>query len=380
MSTPTTDPIYLDHNASTPLLPEALEAMLPYLRNEHGNPSSGHIWGRRARDAVEKARGQVARLIGCAPWELVFTGGGTEANNLAILGTLEARTDGRRAVVLSAVEHAAVQSPCERLAKRGYTVRTLPVDRTGMVTEEGWRAAIIDDVALVSVMHANNEVGTVQPIRALADRAHAVGARIHCDAAQSVGKTSVRVDELDVDLLSLAAHKFYGPKGVGALYIRQGVPVEPLVVGAGHERGLRPGTENVAGIVGMGVAAEVVQKKLTDEMARLEGLRAALLEGLTRAIPGLTALGHPVQRLCNTLNVSFPGVTGSSVLRHAPIIAASTGSACHGEEASHVLAVMGLPAELTRGAVRLSLGRLTGPQEVERAVAALVEGWRQARS
>jgi cysteine desulfurase len=371
--------LYLDHNATTPLLPEAREAMLPYLGNEFGNPSSAHSLGRRARDAVERARGQVARFLGCAPWEVVFTSGGTEANNLAIRGVVAAAKTGRRRIVTSTVEHAAVQAPCERLEREGLELCRVGVDATGTVLETPWASMVNEQTLLCTVMHANNEVGAVQPIAQLARHAHGVGALMHTDAAQSAGKLPVNVAELGVDLLTLAAHKFYGPKGVGVLYVRTGTPVASLVAGAGHERGLRAGTENVPGIVGMGVAAEHVGKQLVEEAARVAVLRKRLLGGLMERIPGLALHGSVDGGLCNTLNVSFPGVSGSAVLRHAPDICASTGSACHGEEESSVLSAMGVPPESARGAVRLSLGRLTGPEEIERAVACLSKAYLQAR-
>lgn len=366
-------PIYLDHNATTPLLPEVVDAMLPYLREHFGNPSSGHAWGRRARAAVDKARAQVAALLDCEADEIVFTSGGTEANNLAIRGVTEGGT--RRHVVTSSVEHPATERPIAWLERHGFRVTRLPVDRDGRV--DAIRAPVGDETVLISVMHANNETGVLQPIRALADRAHAHGALMHTDAAQSVGKVPTRVGELGVDLLSLAGHKLYAPKGVGALYVRRGVRLEPLLLGAGHERGLRPGTENVASIVGLGVACEVVRRDLDATAARVERLREALRDRLA-VIPGIVVTGAGAPRLPNTLHVRFPGVSGDTLLAAAPGVAASTGSACHDgtTRASSVILAMGVPEEEARGSVRLTLGRATTEDDVTRAANTLVRAWR----
>jgi cysteine desulfurase len=370
-------PIYLDHNATTPILPEVVEAMLPFLREHFGNPSSGHIFGRRAHDAVEHARCQVAGLIGAAVEEIVFTSGGTEANNLAIRGVMEAAGEGGR-VVTSVVEHPATEQPCAWLERQGTHVVRLGVDVHGRVRLDEAERAITADTALVTVMHANNETGVLQPIEALARLGHAVHAVVHTDAAQSLGKVPVNVDDLGVDLLSVAGHKLYAPKGVGALYIRRGTRIAPFTLGAGHERGLRPGTENVASIVGLGVACAAVVRDLDEAAARMQQLRKALWERLDVAIPGLRLNGHPEQRLPNTLNVRFPGVTGDAVLEGAPEVAASTGSACHAGHttASAVITAMGVPAEEAMGSVRLTLGRHTSEEDIERAADALIRSWR----
>ena len=337
------DPIYLDYNATTPVHPEVVEAMLPFLREHFGNPSSAHVYGHRGRDAVEHARTQVAALIGCESEEVVFTSGGTEANNLAIAGVAAALGARRRHIVTSTVEHPAVARPCDRLGRNGFEVTRLPVDPEGRVVTEDARPFLRGDTMLVTVMLANNEVGTLMPIRELASAAHERGALMHTDAAQAVGKVPVRVDDLGVDLLSIAGHKLYAPKGVGALYVRRGTPIEPLLLGAGHERGLRPGTENVPYIVGLGVASELARRDLEAEAARVRALRDLLFERLRAAIPAIRRNGHPTERLPNTLNVSFPGVRGSAVLHAAPKVAASTGSACHegGETPSGGLVAMG---------------------------------------
>lgn len=371
------NPIYLDHNATTPVHPAVVEAMLPYLREDFGNPSSGHVYGQRAKRAVECAREQVASLLTCHPDEIFFTSGGTEANNLAIRGLLELSSP-RRHVVTSTVEHPATARPCELLERQGVEVTRLPVDGTGRVQTDVARAFVRGDTALVTVMLAQNETGTLMPITELAGLAHERGALIHTDAAQAVGKIPVRVGELGADLLSIAGHKLYAPKGVGALFVRRGVRLASILLGAGHERGLRPGTENVPSIVGLGVACELATAEHLDtESERERALRDALWEVLRSAIPGIVLNGHPTQRLPNTLNVSFPGARGSAVLAAAPEIAASTGSACHegGETPSAVLTAMGLDATIALGAVRLSLGRSTTRKHIEEGARALIRAY-----
>ncbi|MCP4196756.1 MAG: cysteine desulfurase [Proteobacteria bacterium] len=369
-------PIYLDHNATTPLLPEVVEAMLPYLREHFGNPSSGHLYGRRARQAVDAAREQVASLIGASPEEIVFTSGGTEANNLAILGATE-KLQQKKHVITSIIEHPATAEPCRLLEQRGWTVTWLPVDRTGRIRADDVTQSVDERTALVTVMHANSETGTIQPIAETAKAAHDAGAMMHTDAAQSVGKVAVQVDALGVDLLSIAGHKLYGPKGVGALYARRGTALEPILRGANHERGLRPGTENISSIVGLGTACEIARKSLDREMLREQHLRDRFLELLLAEIPGIKLNGHAENRLPNTLNIRFPGVRGSAVLDASPDIAASTGSACHegGESASPVLTAMGLNPDQALGAVRLSLGRATTEGDIIKAVEALARAW-----
>jgi cysteine desulfurase len=372
-----TDPIYLDHNATTPLLPEVVDAMLPYLREHFGNPSSGHVYGQRAKRAVDEAREQVAALIGAAPSEIVFTSGGTEANNLAIRGATALSP--KRHAVTSVIEHPATQNPCRLLEIQGFDVTWLPVDGSGRVRVEDVSRAVTDRTALVTLMHSNNETGTLQPVGEIAPSVHAAGALLHTDAAQSVGKLEVRVDDLGVDLLSIAGHKLYAPKGVGALYVRSGTALEPVIWGAGHERGLRPGTENVASIVGLGVACEIAAASQAEESARVRALRDELWSALRERVPGIALNGHETLRLPNTLNVRFPDVRGSALLAGAPGIAASTGAACHagGESASAVLLAMGLSAEEALGAVRLSLGRGTTADDVRRAADLLAAAWQR---
>jgi cysteine desulfurase len=368
--------VYLDYNATTPVLPEAIDAMLPYLRGRFGNPSSGHVFGRAARGGVERARQQLAALLSCAPEEIVFTSGGTEANNLAIRGVAESRPE-RRHLVTSTIEHPAVAAPCAWLESHGWRVTRSGVDTQGQVRPDELAGAIDDSTALVTVMHANNETGVLQPIAAIAEAARARGAIVHTDAAQSVGKIEVEVARLGVDLLSVAGHKLYAPKGVGALYVRDGTPLQPFVLGAGHERGLRPGTENVASIVGLGVAAERARLDLAQEGTRLRQLRQELWETLRARVPGLALNGHAIERLPNTLSVRFPGVSGTALLAGAPAVAASTGSACHdgNESAPAVVLAMGVPSRDALGTVRLSLGRGTTSSEIERAATALAESW-----
>ena len=373
-------PIYLDHNATTPLLPDVVDAMLPYLREHFGNPSSGHAFGRRARDGVARAREQVAALLGCSPDEIVFTSGGTEANNLAIRGTTDARPD-RRHVVTSVVEHPATANPCHWLERHGWRVSWIGVDADGRVKVEEVERALGADTALVTIIHANNETGVLQPLADAARAAHRHGAIVHTDAAQSLGKIPVDVKALDVDLLSVAGHKLYAPKGVGALFVRRGTPLAPFALGAGHERGIRPGTENVASIVGFGVASDIARRDLSAWTARVRELRDLLLTLLRERIPGLVLNGHVSERLPNTLNARFPGVSGTALLEATPEIAASTGSACHDghESPSTVVLAMGVPAAEAAGSVRLTLGRGTTREDITRAADALSKAWRAIR-
>jgi len=372
-------PIYLDHNATTPILPEVVDAMLPYLREHFGNPSSSHVYGRRAHDAIARARGQVAALLGCDDDEVIFTSGGTEANNLAIRGVVEARSV-RRHVVTTVVEHSAIAHPCAWLERHGIRVTRIGVDGDGRARVDEARAAIAADTGLVSVMHSNNETGVLQPVAEITGLAHEFGAVLHTDAAQSVGKVALNVRQIGVDLLSVAGHKLYAPKGVGALYVRRGTLMVPFVLGAGHERGLRPGTENVAAIVGLGVACEIAGRDMEIVGARVAGLRDELWERLAAAVPGIQLNGHRTLRLPNTLNVRFPGTSGNAILDGAPAIAASTGSACHAgrESASAVVLAMAVAPDEAIGSVRLSLGRGTTAADIVVAADALVQSWRCA--
>jgi cysteine desulfurase len=372
---------YLDHNATTPVAPEVLEAMLPYLSTAFGNPSSDHELGRQAARAVATAREQVAVLIGSHPDEIVFTSGGTESNNLAIRGAAAAADPARRRILTSAVEHPATTEPLAALRAEGWAISAAPVTPAGHVSEQEAAALLAADVALVTVMLAQNETGAIMPVGELADAGRAVGALTHTDAAQAVGKIPVDVEALGVDLLSIAGHKCYAPKGVGALYLRRGTPLAPVLRGAGQERGVRPGTENVAGVVALGAACEIAQAGLATEPARLSVLRDGLWDHLSAAVPSLVRFTPTVSALPNTLLVAFPDVVGRDVLAASPTIAAATGSACHsGEERpSATVLAMGVAPELAVGTVRLSLGRSTTADDVARAAAALAAGYRAAR-
>jgi cysteine desulfurase len=372
----TDKPIYLDYNATTPVAPEVVEAMLPYLHEHWGNPSSSHAFGRRAHAAVDAARQQVAELIGCAADEIVFTSGGTEANNLAVHGVTEAVVE-RRHVVTSAIEHPSVAAPCAGLERQGWRICRLEVDHDGRVILDQLTANIGAGTALVTIMHSNNETGVLQPIATIAQAAHTAGALMHTDAAQSLGKILVDVNLLDVDLLSIAGHKLYAPKGVGALYVRRGTSLKPFMLGAGHEHGLRPGTENVASIAGLGAACDLARRSVGAAGARMSELRNRLSELLSSRVSGLILNGDLKERLPNTLNVCFPKVSGTALLAATPEIAASTGSACHdGQEApSSVLIAMGVAPTQAIGSVRLTLGRLTTNVEIERAADALSMAW-----
>ncbi len=374
------DPIYLDYNATTPVASEVLDAMLPWLRDRFGNPSSAHAYGRRAAQALATARRQVADLIGAQAQEIVFTGCATESNNLALLGVAHALGTSRRHLVISAIEHPAVMAPAMVLRERGWDVTVVPVDGFGRISLDALERSLRTQTALVSVMHANNEVGTVQPIREIARLTRERGIVLHTDAAQSAGKLPLNVDELGVDLLTLAGHKFYAPKGVGALYVRGGTPIRSALHGADQEHGLRPGTENVASIVALGAAAVAAMRSLPAASNHLRAMRDHLHQRLVAAVPDLRLNGHPEHRLPNTLHVSFPGVSGRALLGEAvDVVAASVGSACHSEHdrVSGVLAAMGADSAQAAGAVRLSVGRDTTRDEVERAAEALVRAWQQ---
>lgn len=367
--------IYLDFNASTPIASEAVEAMRPFLTGHYGNPSSLHWAGVPAKDAVERARGQVAGTLGCDPTEVVFTSGGSESNNHAIQGIFLANRDRGDHIVTTAVEHPATIEPCRFLERSlGAKVTVLPVDRYGMVDPDDVRKAITPRTILITVMHANNEVGTVEPIPEIAAIAREAGVPVHTDAAQTVGKTGTDVEELGVDLLSVAGHKVYAPKGIGVLYIREGTKVEPFVHGAGHEAGRRAGTENVLLAVALGAACAAARGWVG--MPQVERLRDRFWERLREIFgDGVTLNGHPQERLPNTLNVNFVGRVGAEVLAALPGVAASTGSACHAGSVtlSPVLAAMGVPPEEGMGAVRFSLGRATTWEELAEVLRMLKE-------
>jgi len=364
--------IYLDYNASTPIAPEVADAMRALLDDAYGNPSSPHWGGTSAREAVERARGQVADLLGCAPNEIVFTSGGSESNNHAIKGTFFASTCRKRHIITTRIEHPAVVEPCRFVERLGATVTWLPVDGYGQIDPDDLRRAITQDTILISVMHANNEIGTVQPIEASAGIAREHGIPFHTDAAQSVGKIPTRVDELGVDLLTIAGHKLYAPKGIGALYIRNGRQLEPLIHGAGHEAGRRAGTESALLDAALGEACALARDLAA--MGDVKRLRDRFWARLEDAFGDRAARnGHPEQCLPNTLNVSFVGRIGADILAAMSEVAASTGSACHAGrvELSPVLEAIGVPPEVGMGAIRFSLGRGTTSAQIDYVVDAL---------
>jgi len=361
------DLIYLDNNATTPVDPRVVEVMVPVLQDVYGNPSSGHRPGRQARELVEAARARVAACLGAAPEEILFTSGGSESDNWALQGVVAARGGGH--VVVSAVEHPAVLETARALEREGrIRLTVVGADRFGQVDPEEVTGALAPDTVLVSVMLANNEVGTLQPVAEIAGACRHRGVLLHTDAAQAVGKVEADVRGLDVDLLTVAGHKLYAPKGVGALFVRKGVALEPLMRGAGHERGLRAGTENVTSIVGLGKACDLVREEVTDDGPRLAALRDRLEALLARECPGLVRHGHPQRRLPNTASVAFPGVDANALLALlAEEVAASAGAACHtgAVHPSHVLTAMGVDAATAMSTVRFSVGRSTTPRDVE---------------
>jgi cysteine desulfurase len=367
--------IYLDYNSSTPVDPRVLDEMLPYLRETYGNPSSTHGFGVRCRAGIEQARERVAGLLGCEASEIIFTSGATESNNLAIKGVAVASPKGSH-IITSRIEHPAVLEPCRYLEKQGNAVTYLPVDRYGSVSPDDLAKAITPKTVLVTIMHSNNEVGTLQPIQELSRIASSRNVLFHTDAAQSVGKVPVRVDELGVDFLTVAGHKFYAPKGIGALYLKSGRKIEPLLHGAGHERGLRPGTENAAFIVGLGMACMLAAQLIESEAPRQEWLGKRLVNGLKQAGLRVSLNGHPEKKLPNTWNISFRGFDATAVREALSKVAVSPGAACHGDlvEPSHVLSAMGADPALARGAIRFSLGRETTEAEIDEAIARIKAG------
>jgi cysteine desulfurase len=363
-------PIYLDYNGTTPHDPAVIAAMRPFIETEFGNPSSSHWYGIAPKQAVNRARGQVADLLGCRPAEVVFTSGGTESNNHAIGGVARALRDRGRHIVTTAVEHPAVLEVCRDLEKQGFSLTVVPVDSRGRVDADRVAAAFRPDTILVSVMHANNEVGTVQPVAEIAALAHQRGSLVHTDAAQSIGKIPVNVDALGVDLLSLAGHKLYAPKGIGALYIRGDTPISRFCHGAGQEGGHRAGTENVPWIVGLGEACATSARVLPQAAERMRRLRDRLWEKLSACRVAAQVNGHPVERLPNTLSVSFRGLEANRILEEIGLeVAASAGAACHADtvEISHVLQAMEMDPARAKGTLRFSVGRPTTEDEIDRA-------------
>lgn len=374
--------IYMDHSATTPVAPEVLEAMLPYFRERYGNASSLHEFGREARDAVEGAREKLASLIGASPEEIYFTSGGTESDNLALKGV--ALSGRGRHIITTSIEHPAVLEVCRSLERMGFEVTYIPVDDKGIVDPAEIERAIRDDTVLISVMHANNEIGTIQPVESIAEIASERDILLHTDAVQTVGKIPVNVDRLGVDLLSVSAHKFYGPKGVGALYVRKGTRIESIIQGGGHERGLRSGTENVPGIVGMGRAAELASEMMEREAERLTALRDRLKRFVLSNIDDSWLNGHPTKRLPINLNFGFGRVEGESLLLYLDSkgIAVSTGSACSSKklEPSHVLRAIGLDPVRCHGSLRITLGRDNTREDVDYAGECIREAVERFRS
>lgn len=364
-------PIYLDYNGTTPHDPEVIAAMRPFLETEFGNPSSSHWYGIRPKRAVEKARQQVAAMLNCSAEEIVFTSGGTESNNHAIKGMARAQKQKGRHIITSTIEHPAVLDVCEYLQSEGFQTTRVDVNDTGMVQMENIAAAIRPDTILITIMHANNEVGTLQPIQEIALLARQKGICIHTDAAQSAGKVTTDVQELNVDLLSIAGHKIYAPKGIGALYVKKGVLPEKFCHGAGQEIGWRAGTENVMAIVGLGKACEMADHSLDHAGRHLTAMRDRLHNGLTAQLENMRLNGHPDERLPNTLSLSFKGLEANRILEEIGLeVAASAGAACHSDTVtlSHVLEAMRVPLEWAKGAVRFSTGRMTTPDQIDIAI------------
>jgi cysteine desulfurase len=369
--------IYLDYNASTPVDPQVLDGMLPYLNQTYGNPSSSHSFGAACRAGIEQARERVAGLLGCESSDIIFTSGATESNNMVIKGVAAASARGSH-IITSKIEHPAVLEPCRYLEKQGYSVTYLPVDHYGVVNPHELAEAITPKTVLITIMHSNNEVGTIQPIAEFSRIAASRDVLFHTDAAQSVGKVRMQVEELGVDFLTVAGHKFYAPKGIGALYIKGGRKLEPLLHGAGHERGLRPGTENAAYIVGLGTACDIAAPIIETEGPRQTRLGWRLYDGLRQAGLSVYLNGHPDKKLPNTWNISFAGFDAVSVMDALPGVAVSPGAACHGNlvEPSHVLAAMSADPALARGAIRFSLGRETTEAEIDEVIEKLKKGLR----
>lgn len=369
--------IYLDHAATCPTDPEVVNAMLPYFTENYGNPSSIYSISRTTRHAIENAREILAKAIGAGPGEIVFTSGGSESDNFAIKGVAHALREKGRHIITSQIEHHAVLYTCKFLEKNGYDISYLPVDSDGIVKMDELEKAIRQDTILITIMHANNEIGSIQPIREIGEIAKKHKIAFHTDAVQTFGHIPVNVDELNVDLLSISGHKFYGPKGVGALYIRRGIKITPQIHGGDQERRRRASTENVPGIVGLGKAVEIALGIMNDETKRQAQLRDAFIEKILNTIPDSRLNGHATQRLPNNINISFKGIEGESILLNLDMfgIAASTGSACSSSslEPSHVLLAIGLDHELAHGSVRFSLGKHTTLEELDR-VAEILPG------
>ena len=364
-------PVYLDYNGTTPIDPEVVLSMRQFLEDDFGNPSSSHLYGIEPKRAVARARQQVASLIGCAPREVIFTSGGTESNNFAIFGTTGFDDLPKKKIITSCIEHPAIMEPLRYLESRGLSVCYIPVDSSGILNLDELESAIDDKTVLITVMHSNNEVGSIQPIELISGMAKSKNIVFHTDACQSLGKVSVDVNSLGVDLLTIAGHKVYGPKGVGALYVREGTEIKNVLYGAGQEMGRRPGTENVAGIAGLGMACEIAQRNLAENSARMKRLRERLRTGLESGIRDLRFNGHPENSLPNTLNVSFKGIEANRLLEEIGLeVAVSAGAACHSDHVmiSHVLKAMNVPLDYAKGTVRFSLGKSTTEDEIDKTI------------
>ncbi len=369
--------IYLDYNATTPVDPEVTKAIVPFLEQHYGNPSSNHSLGRAAHEAIEDARAKVAGLVGASKSEIVFTGGGTEASNMAIKGIMIGPHSAKGHMVTSAIEHPATLQPANYCETFGCDVTVVGCNEQGVVEPQSIADAIRPDTKLVSIMHANNEIGTIQPIREIANICHDRAVILHTDAAQSIGKIPANVDQLDVDLMTIAGHKFYAPKGVGALFIRDGLGLESLLHGAGHENGLRAGTENTPYIVGLGKAAVIAAERLDEFREEIELLREHFWKLISQNIPNAFVHGCDVDRLPNTISIAFPGVFGHELLQRVPEVCASLGSACHssGDHRSGTLGAMGVVPGTMMGTIRFSLGRSTSKEGIERAAMLMVDAW-----
>ena len=369
-------PIYLDYNATTPHSPEVIEAMRPFLEDEFGNPSSSHLYGNTPQSAVVEARRQVAALLNCRPLEIIFTSGGTESNNQALKGVAEAYRDKGNHLITSRIEHPAILEVCAYLEENGCEVTYLPVDNQGLVSVSDVADAVKANTVLITIMHANNEVGTIEPLSEIGEIAKSRGILLHTDAAQSIGKIPCEVDTLGVDLLSIAGHKVYAPKGVGALFIRDGLKLSNLMHGAGQEAGVRPGTENVLEIVGLGKACEIAKRDLESNRLHMQQMRDRLFEGLKKICAPLRLNGHPDQRLPNTLSLSFRDLEANRILDEiGPRVAASAGAACHSDtvEVSQALKAMAVPIEWAQGTLRLTTGRMTTEADIDTAVQVICE-------
>jgi cysteine desulfurase len=376
-------PIYLDYNGTTPHDPEVIAAMRPYLEEEFGNPSSSHLYGANPEQAVIRAREQIAALLNCRQQDIIFTSGGTESNNFAIKGIARAYRHKGNHIITSQIEHPAILEVCAHLEENGFEVTYLAVDEYGLVNIERVKEAIRAETILITIMHANNEVGTIQPIGEISELAREHGILLHTDAAQSIGKIPAAVDTLGVDLLSIAGHKVYAPKGIGALYIREGVELETFMHGAGQEMGKRAGTENVLEIVGLGKACEVAERDLNRNMAHMQTMRDRLYEGIKKGCQQVKLNGHPEKRLPNTLSLSFHDLEANRILEKiSPAVAASAGAACHAGsvEVSHVLTAMAVPLSWAKGTLRLTTGRTTTEEDITTAVRVICEVVKKLRN